>query len=183
MRWRSARSPTRSASAGSIRGSLPSSATPLASSKSNKSSAPQEYTYVVYKVTNNTSQDVDFFPTFQIEADDETVTCANVSPKVANVVSERFGRKILDSNKVRGILKPGETRDGIAIFSGVDPASDTLTLYAYGFSGDLKTSRDAEGKVETLYRTYKLVYSRPGDEFVVAIDPVTLKSTEWIWRE
>jgi len=143
------------------------------------------YTYVIYQVTNNTPQEIDFYPTFEIETDDGSVHRAQLFPDIAARLAERFGKDILNTSKIAGIIKPGETKRGVATFKDVDTGSDKLNVYVGGLSGDLKVEREkTDGeRVVTLYRTFKSVYYRPGDEFDVEIDPVILESSEWVWRE
>jgi hypothetical protein len=141
------------------------------------------YRYVIYQVTNNTAQDVDFYPTFQLETEDGAVTNSLIYAEAYKQLEGRFGKGLLDSSHVAGVIKPGETRKGVAIFKGADPASDVLTVYVAGLSGDIKSQKNSEGKLTVLYRTYKLVYQRPGDEYDLSRDAVTLKSSEWVWRE
>ena len=107
---------------------------------------------------------------------------AGIYSTIAKRVQQHFGRDVLDATKMAGILKAGETRRGVAVFRDVDGTSDVLTVYVSGLSGDLKVDKSADGKVSVLYRTYKVMYARAGDEFDLALDPVTLKSTEWVWR-
>jgi hypothetical protein len=140
------------------------------------------YRYVIYEVKNETSQEIDFFPTFQIETDTGKTFDAQVFPAISKRIQERFGKEVRDQTTVTGVLKPGQSRKGVALWKGVEPGSDVLNVYVGGLSGDLKTEKTQDGKLTVLYRTYKLVYGRPGDSFDLSIDPVELKSTEWVWR-
>lgn len=139
------------------------------------------YTYVVYEVTNRTGVEVDFYPTLEIETDNGEVTRSGVYPEVFAIISESFVSTVLDFKDMIGIIKPGETKRGIAIFKGSDPGTDKLTIYVAGLTGDFKTHEE-DGAVVAYYRTYKLVYKRPGDRFQAGLDPIKLESTEWIWR-
>jgi len=144
--------------------------------------AMEEYRYILFQVTNNTSQDVDFYPTFQMETEDGKLYTSIPSPDIAKRLRERFGRELVDTAAISGIMKPGDTRKGVAVFKGVNGTSDVLTVYVGGLSGDLIVEKDAEGKLVPLYRTFKLVYTREGDEYDLAIDQVNRKSAEWVWR-
>jgi hypothetical protein len=141
-----------------------------------------EYTYVVYDVANKTTQEVDFYPCFQVETDGGKVYTAGAWPSVEERIAERFGKDILGCRDMVGAMKPGETRRGVAIFKRIDPAADRLTLYVSGLTGDYKMEPDAEGKAVARYRTLKAVFYRPGDEWAETIDPVTRETTEWVWR-
>ena len=142
-----------------------------------------QYTYVIYEVTNKTSEDIDFYPTFQMEADNGKVFTAGIYPTVFAQLSKRMGKDLLSFSKITGIIKSGETKKGVAVFKGADPAADTLAIYVTGLSGDFTLKKTESGKLVALYKTFKLCYARPGDEFQASLDPVTLKSTEWVWRE
>ena len=141
------------------------------------------YTYIVYTVTNNGAQTVDFYPTFQIETQDAKIYNAQIFPQIARTLNDRYHLDALDKSRIAGPLKPGETKTGIAIIQNVDSSAKSLTVYVTGLSGDLKSDTNAKGELVVFYRTFKMAYWRPGDAFHVAIDPVILKSSEWVWRE
>lgn len=140
------------------------------------------YTYIIYQVTNNSGQVVDFYPTFEIEADEGEKTYSDgIFPKIYERIASTRSGQILPFTKMKGTIEPGDTRRGVAIFRNVDPGADKLTVYVTGLSGDMKIE-ETDGELVAMYRTYKLVYLRPGDEFVAELDPVKLESTTWLWR-
>jgi hypothetical protein len=141
------------------------------------------YTYIVYTVTNKGAQTVDFYPAFQIETEDAKIYTAQIFPQIARTIDDRYHLDALDKSEIAGFLKPGETKTGIAIIKNVDSSSKSLTVYVTGLSGDLKSDTNAKGELVVFYRTFKMVYWRPGDGSHVVIDPVILKSSEWVWRE
>ncbi len=142
-----------------------------------------EYTYVVYEVTNKTEEDISFHPTFEIETElSEKAYRSGVYPKIYELLRTRLGEELLSFSKIIGVISPGKTKKGVAVFKGVDAGADELSVYVTGLNGDLKRTTNAEGEVEVQYRAYKLIYKRPGDEFVASLDPVILKGTDWIWR-
>jgi len=141
-----------------------------------------QYTYIIYRVTNNTDEEIDFFPTFEIETEAGVLHRSGLYPKAYERIVKGETEKILSFPKIARTLKPGQTRRGVAVFKGVDPAADELTVYVTGLSGDMKLRRDKEGRIKAEYKTYKLIYSRPGDAYAAALDPVKLESSEWIWR-
>lgn len=142
-----------------------------------------EYTYIIYTIANDTAQKIDFYPIISIEGENGKVFSAGVYPAVEAVIKKRFGKNILGFTDIVGEINPGETKKGVAIFKSLDPAADKLIVYVGGISGDFKKASSEEGAVVTMYRTYKLLYKRPGDQWNVEVDPVTLQATEWIWRE
>ena len=140
------------------------------------------YTYILYEITNNTDSAVDFYPGFEIETADGEVTTASVKPVIfSKIVADSVG-EILSFQDMAGVIEPGETKKGVAIFEGVDPAADVLAAYVTGLTGDFVTRATEEGAVRVLYRTYKMIYRRPGDEYHAQLDPVKLLSSEWVWR-
>jgi hypothetical protein len=141
------------------------------------------FTYVCYEVKNETSQEIDFYPALQIESENGCVTTAGVYPRAEAEISKRCGMDVLGFSKIIGTIKPGETKKGIAVFKGVDPTAKKLSLYVSGLSGDFKVDQAKEGGLVVMYRTFKATYYRPGDEWHLEIDPVTLESSEWVWRE
>ena len=140
------------------------------------------YTYVLYEVTNHTDGAIDFYPGFEIETADGEVTAASVKPLIFSKILADSVREILSFQEMAGVIEPGETKRGVAIFEGVDPSADLLTVYVSGLTGDFVTRTAEEGAVRVLYRTYKMLYRRPGDEFHAQLDPVKLLSSEWVWR-
>jgi len=140
------------------------------------------YTYVLYEVTNSTETEIDFYPTLELETEDGACARAKVYPTVFAAITEPMTHKVLRFSEITGALKPGETKSGVAIFKGADPGANKLSLYVTGLSGDFKTQDLEDGSIKAFYKTYKLVYSRPGDEFNASLDPVKLTDTEWVWR-
>ncbi len=108
---------------------------------------------------------------------------AGVYPGAEEWVENRFGKDIQGFNGIRGAIKPGETKRGVAVFKSVDPAADKLVLFVQGLTGDYKMEKGENGKLSPMYRTLKIAFYRPGDAWEVAVDPVTLESKEWIWRD
>ncbi|MHC4712644.1 MAG: hypothetical protein ACYTAN_05140 [Planctomycetota bacterium] len=144
--------------------------------------ALQVYTYVIYEVTNRTGSEVDFYPTFEIETDDGKVTRSGIYPNAFLAIRKELARDMFDFKDMVGVMQPGESKRGVAVFKNSDPGTDRLTVYVGGLTGDFKTQVE-DNAVVAYYRTYKLVYRRPGDQFSAGIDPITLESTEWVWRE
>jgi len=142
----------------------------------------QVYTYVIYEVTNSSDSEIDFYPTFEIETEKGKPVRARSYPTVYAKIMKPLSIEALAQGKMTGIIKPGEKKTGIAIFKGVDPAADTLTVFVAGLTGDFKTQVSEDGTIKALYRTYKLIYKRPGDRFDASLDPITLEDSDWIWR-
>lgn len=142
-----------------------------------------QYTYIPYQVTNNTSEDVNFYPTFHIQGEEGEVVRASIYPTVCAQLAKRLGKDVLPSGKVAGIVEPGKTRKSLAVFKDIDADADSLTVYVAGLSGDFKSDKNDQGEHVPMYRTLKLTYSRPGDAGGRRLAIATLVSSEWIWRE
>ncbi len=142
----------------------------------------RSYTYVIYEVTNNTDTEIDFHPAFEIETNEARIRRAVSRPDVFARINARSLHELKPFRSMKGPIRPGETKRGVAIFETVDTAANTLTVYVSGLTGDFVTRTLEDGQVKALYRTYKSVYYRPGDGFQVTLEPVSLVSSEWIWR-
>jgi hypothetical protein len=139
------------------------------------------YTYVVYEVTNENAEQIDFYPTFKIETPNAKPVKAMRYPTVFAKINEALNDKAV--SKINGALKPGESRRGIAIFRGADPAVDEFVIYATGLAGDFKKAPNEAGEYVTMCKTYKLAYKRPGDSYDANLDPIELDKAEWVWHE
>lgn len=125
---------------------------------------PQTYWYVLYTVTNNTGEDIDFHPEIvrvneietelpaaQAKALPEKAPCITVDPAIVGLHSAVF-RKIQDRHKkthpflvppVEAIGKLLQGRDNartsVAVFPDLDPRVSKFTVYVSGLSGERVT--------------------------------------------
>jgi len=105
-------------------------------------SQPQTYWYMVYRVTNNTGQDVQYLPSAQLVTDTLDVVQAGDNVPIS------VYRRIAALNKkdypffarptqVTGLLLQGEenARSSAFVFRDFDPKASDFTVYISGLSG------------------------------------------------
>ena len=96
----------------------------------------KQYTYIIYEISNPTDSPIDFYGTFEIETPSGTVTQASVKPLIFTRIAGHRVVELLPFREMVGTIAPGETKRGVAIFEGVDPAADLLTVYVGGLTAD-----------------------------------------------
>lgn len=139
---------------------------------------PRAYAFLTYRVVNNTGQDLPFVPAFDLANDQGTVVRSgqgvpsDVTAQVLGLLDNEF---VQDQIGILGTLQQGpeNAKDGVVIWPLPDLLTDTLTVYAAGFSGETKpvlvTDRTSGEKVrKTLRKVRRLQYSTPGN---LVLDP------------
>jgi hypothetical protein len=137
----------------------------------------RNFVLFTYTVTNKTKQDIRFYPDFLIETDVNTQHWDTVFIKLEEQVEAEEGRTILNSAQVIGVIKPGETKRGLAVFRGVDDRADWLHIYCFGFTNAYKFDERDEDKI--LYRVWRMDYHRPGDEIDRRYDRLIFSESAW----
>jgi hypothetical protein len=162
--------------------------------------SPTAFWYVLYTVTNNTGEDIDFYPTFDLVTSTLQVIPAGeaVSPSVYDVLKERYSRLhpfFRDPIRVHGMLLQGEdnARTSVAVFKDFDSKADSLTVYIAGLSGEhakaanpvfdpQKPESDENPRFFPLRKTLAISYDVPGDEVSRAASTPIRRLREWIMR-
>ena len=133
--------------------------------------------YFTYAVTNKTEEKVYFCPDFLIETDLGTKHWDGLFHKLQYEIEAQRGRPMFNSAEIIGFIDPGETKEGIAVFKGVDDSADKLTFYCFGFTNAYKFDERDENKI--LYRVWKIIYDRPGDEIDRHLDKMIFEDHIW----
>ncbi len=146
----------------------------------------QTYWYVLYTVTNRTGADRTFVPEFTLYTDTGQVLRAGqgVSPSVYQAIVQRHNNPLLEpSTAIAGRLLQGEdnARDGVAIFTDIDPEARVFDLFISGLSGEravdtlpmpitLQRVNPETGELEqlqtrqiVLHKTRQVTYRLPGE--------------------
>lgn len=162
--------------------------------------APTTYWYFLFTVTNNTGQDVQFFPSFRIVTDTiEKVDGGDrVRPSVYDAIAARHRREypfMAPLPKVTGLLLQGEdnARTSVAIFRDFDKQASKFVVYVSGLSGDVervsnpdfdpkKPASDSNARSFMLRRTLAIQYDLPGDEVSRGRAKPTRRSRIWVMR-
>jgi hypothetical protein len=156
------------------------------------------YWYILYTVINNTGQDVDFYPQFDLFTDTFKLYHADVKPRdlVFDAIQARYKTTIplLEPvNNVMGTILQGRdnARDSVAIFEDFDPNAHHARIFISGLSNetiqvdipagapDPKTQKT---KTVLLRKTLMLEYQVPGDRMNLENRSMLYRSREWIMR-
>jgi len=156
--------------------------------------------YMLYEVTNNTGQDVQFYPSFQLVTDTLRVVDggSDISPSVYDVIAARHKKEfpfLARPTQVTGLLLQGEgnARSSVAVFTDFDRDADRFTVYVSGLSGELasvpnpafdRRREDSEENMRSfiLRRTLAVLYDLPGDPQTRAHATPIRRTREWVMR-
>ncbi len=161
---------------------------------------PTTYWYLLYTVTNNSGQDVQFYPTFELVTSSlKKVTAGDdISPSVFDALEARY-QKIYPffrhPMKVTGKLLqgPDNARTSAAVFRDFDPEADSFTVYVAGLSGEIETVQNPLFDPEkpesaenppffTLRKTLAIKYDLPGDPGSRRMVEPVQRGKKWVMR-
>ena len=163
-------------------------------------SQPTMFWFLLYTVTNNTGQDVGFYPTFELVTDSLQVVRGgdNISPSVYDAIRSRY-KKIYpffrDPSWVSGKLLqgPDNARTSAAVFRNFDPQSNAIAIFVSGLSGEIDrlanptfdpsqpTSADNMQSF-LLRKTLTIEYTVPGDVQTRQTASPVRRKREWVMR-
>ena len=162
--------------------------------------SPTTFWYVLYRVTNRTGQEVQFFPSFRFVTDTLKVVIAGeqISPSVYRRIADRHRRDFpffAEPSKVVGQLLQGEAhaRTSAAVFRTFDPNASRFKLYVSGLSGEIERKNNpvydparkaSEGNKRFFLfrRTLEVVYDLPGDVRTRLSATPIRRSRGWVMR-
>jgi hypothetical protein len=158
------------------------------------------YWYLLYRVTNRTGQDVQFFPSARLVTSTLEVVEAgdDIGPGVYRAIKVRHRDEFPffePPSKITGELLQGEgnARVSAAVFQSFDLEASGFKLYFAGLSGELERvinpvfdpnrpeSKD-NPRSFLLRRTLEIVYDLPGDPDTRAYTKPIRRSREWVMR-
>jgi hypothetical protein len=153
---------------------------------------PRAYAFLTYRVVNNTGQDLPFVPAFDMANDQGAVVRsgqnvpAEITAQVLALIDNDF---VQDQIGILGTLQQGpeNAKDGVVIWPVTDLLTDTLTVYAAGFSGETKpvlVTDPATGEKarKTLRKVRRLQYATPGDLVLDQSKPLEIVVDDWVMR-
>lgn len=153
---------------------------------------PRAVLFMTYKVTNNSTSDLLFAPSFELATDDMAVLRSgrDVSVAVTNTLLDRLESPMIqDQISIVGNLLRGEenAKEGLVVWPVPSLFQNELTVYCSGFSGETATMdipNPATGKVErkVLRKTLELRYRLPGELVPAAGGEYVPYSSRWIMR-
>lgn len=160
------------------------------------SGKPRRFWYIILTVTNNTGQDVPFYPAFYLSTDTYQVIPSEkrlrkiAFEKIKLVNQGRYpflesldfvGNKILQGHD--------NTRDIAVIWPDFDPKAKNVDMYFAGLSNetaviDHPIEKEADGMPKKVFlsKTLQLRYSIGGDERLRAYAKLAPKGKAWVMR-
>ncbi len=158
---------------------------------------PRSFWYLLYTITNNTGQDVEFYPQFELMTD--TFKLYNAGDKVRRPVFEAIRKRYAETipllepqSMLTGRLLVGKdnARDSVAIFEDFDPNATEASVFVAGLSNEtvkMEISEKAESgekvtKEVLLRKTLMLKYQVPGDRFNPEKRVMLYRDREWLMR-
>ncbi|MHC4063725.1 MAG: hypothetical protein ACYSUI_04395 [Planctomycetota bacterium] len=163
-------------------------------------SQPTTFWYLLYSVTNNTGDEIEFYPSFHLVTDTLQVVegGSNISPRVYEAIRARHKKEhpfMVDPPAVFGLLKQGEDNrlTSAAVFRNFDPEASHFTIYVGGLSGELarlsnpafdplKAESDKNSRSFVLRKTLAIEYDLPGDSRTRARAVPTRVKRDWVMR-
>ncbi len=161
---------------------------------------PTTLWYVLYKVTNNTGRDVQFYPSVRLVTNTLRVVeaGADVSPSVYDAIVAGHKKEypfLAPPAKVTGLLLQGEgnARACVAVFRMFDAEANSFTLYVSGLSGELvrvtnpvfdpdQDESEKNPRFFILRRTLAADYDLPGDPQTRRKAKAVRRSRKWVLR-
>jgi hypothetical protein len=160
----------------------------------------ETYWYVVFRVTNRSGRDVEFYPSFRLVT--ETLQVVEGGDHVSPAVYEGIGAKhrkefpfFAPPTKITGPLLQGEenARESAVVFRLFDSSAAKFTIFVSGLSGEMeriknpafdktKPVSDENPQAFLLRRTLAIAYDLPGDPQTRSRSTPIRRSREWVMR-
>lgn len=161
------------------------------------SDEPKTYWYQLYTVTNNTGEDIEFYPQFEIFTDTFKLYPANTTIRrpVFEAIRDRYSKSIpllepeeLITGKI--LFGRDNARDSVAVFEQFDPNATKVMIFVAGLSNetirlDNPTDLDAETgmpKKVLLRKTLMLEYQVVGDKYNPQARALVYRNRDWLMR-
>jgi hypothetical protein len=155
---------------------------------------PRRFWYFLYTIANNTGQDIDFIPQFELYTDTFQLRPAGVKVRrpVFDAIRDRYRDSIplLEPQSMltgKVLQNVDNARDSVAIFEDFDPNATSVKIFIAGLSNETVTivspAASADNSKEFLLRkTLMLEYQVPGDRFNLDKRVMLYRNREWIMR-
>lgn len=148
--------------------------------------------YLYYRITNHTGKPRDLVPQFTLVTDTGKRIEEAVIPAAVKLIQTREAAEInlLGAVDIAGVLPPStkegvdDTAFGVAMWEGVDPNADKMSIYIRGLSDGYKeVPAPNGGKPTTKYKTLRIDLIRRGDARNLNEKEIQLAepSYEWIY--
>ena len=152
----------------------------------------QPFFYMTYRVTNNSGEDLQFAPIFEIGNENGDVVRAgtDVPRSVRQGLLRLLDNPLLeDQIQIIGKILQGRenAKDGLVIWRAPSLTTDELAVYASGFSGEtqqveFRNPDTGESETMTFRKTYMVRYTTPGTLVGQGSTPLEVIGERWIMR-
>ena len=157
---------------------------------------PQRFWYMILNVTNNTSDDVGFYPKFELMTDRFEIIQAgkSVRAEVFRLIKSRHQTKYpfleyLETADNRILQGPDNARDIAIIWPDFDPEVKAVKLFLGGLSNETAAIAHPVAKDKNrqplrviLAKTLELSYAVPGTPARRAKAKMAFKTKRWVMR-
>ena len=146
--------------------------------------------YLYYRVVNRTGKARDFVPQFTILTDTGKRFEEAVIPNAVKIIKAREDNAIplLGAVDIAGTIPPSTKQDvddaiyGVAIWEGIDPKADRMSIYVRGLSDGYKEiTPTGGGKPTTKYKTLRIDLIRRGDDRNLNEKEIELSDPAYEW--
>lgn len=160
-----------------------------------KDRKPMRFWYVILTITNNSGQDINFYPMCELVTDTFQIipSGSQTPPEVFANIQKRHKRtypflEVLQPTGIRILEGQDNTKDITVIWPDFDPKAKELSLFIAGLSSETiaveKPVQDNVDEPITVYlrKTLALNYSISGDPVFRSRPKLTFKGQNWVMR-
>ena len=158
--------------------------------------APQRFWYTILTLTNNTGEDIGFYPKCELMTDTFQITPAGrfVTPVVFQLINRRHQSRypfLEPLSKADNRILQGEdnTKDIAVVWPDFDAQAKDIKIFIAGLSNetiavDHPMSKDRNGRPVKVFlrKTLELNYNFKGDPSIRTNAELTFKGKRWIMR-
>jgi hypothetical protein len=105
-----------------------------------------------------------------------------VFPSAQKLAETREGRTFLNCIDIAGTLKPGEAKQGIAVFKQIDPDTNYFSVFVRGISA-VKILEIKGDAAKVRVKVFQADYYCAGDRFHFDPEQFKLVDTKWVTRD
>lgn len=144
--------------------------------------------YLTYKVTNNSGEDVNFAPQFELASDDGSILRSgrNVPREVTDELLKRIASPLVQTETdIQGMLLQGpeNAKQGLVVWPVENVKVNEVTVYITGLSGETRSvARPDNGEKVILRKTLMLRHQVAGSVDPTSSDPFERTINRWIMR-
>jgi len=147
--------------------------------------------YMTYRVVNHTGKPREFVPQLTLVTDTGKRYEEAVLPRAVPLIQGRedMSIRLLGPVDIAGVI-PVSVKEGVddavygvAIWDGVDPNADRMSIYVRGLSDGFQDAKAPDGKAVTRYKTLRIDLIRRGDARDLNEKEIQLAdpSYEWVY--